>query len=183
MGINESPDIFQEKMSIPIDGLQFVCTYLDDLLVISNSTFEDHLHQLSKVLQRLQRARLKINAERSSFLSPEIEYLGYLLIKEGIKPVQKKIQAVLDLQAPTTLKELRRFLVMVRFYRDIWKCRSHILAPLIDLVGKVKRKIGWKDIHQQAFDDIKKVMAKETSLNNLKFDRTFEIYTDVITFL
>ena len=178
MGINVSPDIFQEKMSILMDGLEFVRTYLDDLLVISNSTFEDHLRQLSTVLQRLRRAGLKINAEKSSFFSPEIEYLGYLLTKEGIKPVQKKIQAVLDLQASTTLKELRRFLGMVQFYRDMWKRRSHILAPLTDLVGKGKKKIEWNNTHQQAFDDIKKVMAKETILNYPKFDKTFEIHTD-----
>ena len=73
MGVNVSPDIFQEKMSILMDGLEFVRTYLDDLLVISNSTFEDHLRQLSTVLQRLHRAGLKINAEKSSFFSPEIE--------------------------------------------------------------------------------------------------------------
>ena len=66
-------------------------------LVISNSTFDDHLCQLGTVLQRLCRAGLKINAEKSSFFSPEIEYLGFLLIKERIKLVQKKIQAVLDL--------------------------------------------------------------------------------------
>ena len=83
LGVNVSPDIFQEKMSILMDGLEFVRTYLDDLLIISNSTFEDHLRQLSTVLQRLRRAGLKINAEKSSFFSPEIEYLGYLLTKEG----------------------------------------------------------------------------------------------------
>ena len=65
MGVNVSPDIFQEKMSILMDGLESVRTYLDDLLIISNSTFEDHLHQLSTVLQRLRRAGLKINAEKS----------------------------------------------------------------------------------------------------------------------
>ena len=63
MGVNVSPDIFQEKMSILMDGLEFVRTYLDDLLIISNSTFEDHLRQLSTVLQRLRRAGLKINAQ------------------------------------------------------------------------------------------------------------------------
>ena len=178
MGVNVSPDIFQEKMSILMDGLEFVRTYLDDLLVISNSTFEDHLHQLSTVLRRLRRAGLRINAEKSSFFSPEIEYLGYLLTKEGIKPVHKKIQAVLDLQAPTTLKQLRSFLGMVQFYRDMWKRRSHILAPLTDLVGKGKKKIEWNAIHQQAFEDIKKVMAKETILNYPKFGQPFEIHTD-----
>ena len=97
MGINVSPDIFKEKMSILMNRLEFVRTYLDDLLVISNSAFKDHLRQLSTVLQRLRRTMLKINTEKSSFFSPEIEYLEYLLTKKGIKPGQKRIQAVLDL--------------------------------------------------------------------------------------
>ena len=44
-----------------------------------------------------------------TLFAPEIECLAYLLAKEGIKPVQKKIHAVLDLQPPTTLKELHNF--------------------------------------------------------------------------
>ena len=112
--------------------------------------FEEHLHQLGKVLQRLRRAGLKINAEKSSFFAPEIEYLGYSLTKDGIKPVQTKIQAVLDLQSPTTLKELCMFLGMVQFYRNMWKQHSHILAPLTDLVGLGKNKIKWEPNHQRS---------------------------------
>ena len=86
-----------------------------------------------------------------------------MLTKDGIKPVQKKVQAVLDLQPPTTLKQLRSFLGMVQFYRDMWKRRSHILAPLTDLVGVGKKKLKWTEVHQKAFEDIKKVMARKPS--------------------
>ena len=85
-------------------GLELIPSYLDDLLTISNSIFEDHLHQLQVVLQRLRRAGLKGNAEKLSFFAPEIEYLGYMLTKDGIRSVQMKVQAVLDLQPSTTLK-------------------------------------------------------------------------------
>ena len=72
--------------------------------------------------KQTQKSRtIRVNAEKSSFFAPEIEYLGYMLTKDGIKPVQKKVQAVLDLQPPTTLKQLRSFLGMVQFYRDMWK--------------------------------------------------------------
>ena len=104
MGLNVSTDIFQEKMSNLMAGLEFVSTYIDDLLIISKEIFEGHLCQLQVVLYRLRRVRLKVNVEKSSFFSPEIEFLGYMLTKDGIKPVQKKVQAVLDLQPPTTLK-------------------------------------------------------------------------------
>ena len=46
MGIAGSPDIFQEKISTLMAGLEFVRTYLDDVLTITNSTFSDHLIQL-----------------------------------------------------------------------------------------------------------------------------------------
>ena len=91
MGVNVSPDVFQEKMS--------------------------------KLME---------------------EYLGHLLTKEGIKPVLNKIQAVLDLQPPSKLKQLRSLLGIIQFYRDMWQRRSYILAPLTDLVGKGKKKINWR---------------------------------------
>ena len=86
------------------------------------------------MLWRLIRVGLKVNAEKSSFFASEIECLGYMLTKDGIKPVQKKVQAVLDLHSSTNLKQLRSFLGMVQVYRETWKMRSNILNLLINLV-------------------------------------------------
>ena len=67
MGLSNSPDIFQDKMSTLMAGLEFVRTYIDDLLVISKSTFEDHLRKLEIVFQRIKEAGLTINANKSFF--------------------------------------------------------------------------------------------------------------------
>jgi hypothetical protein len=66
MGVANSPDIFQEKMSDLMTGLQFVRTYLDDVLVLTKTTWEDYLHKLDLVLDRIAKAGLKINAQKSS---------------------------------------------------------------------------------------------------------------------
>ena len=79
---------------------------------------------------------LKVNAAKSCFCTHEIEYLGYILTREGIEPQQKKVQAILMLNPPTNVKELRHFLGMVQYYRDMWAKRSGMLAPLSDLVGE-----------------------------------------------
>jgi hypothetical protein len=55
---------------------------------------------------------------------------------QGIKPLPKKVQAILALNPPKNVKELRRFLGMVQYYRDMWARRSEMLAPLTDLVGE-----------------------------------------------
>ena len=89
MGLCNSPDIFQEKMSSLMDGLEFVRAYIDDLLVISKSTWYDHLEKLVEVFKRLDQAGLKINAAKSFFGRSALEYLGYWITRKGVQPVQK----------------------------------------------------------------------------------------------
>ena len=86
MGINCAPDIFQEKMSCLMEGLEYARTYLDDLLCLSKGDFSSHLEHVEAILVRLRNANLKINASKSSFCKTEIDYLGYVVIHEVIKP-------------------------------------------------------------------------------------------------
>ena len=67
----------------------------------------------------------------------ETKYFSSSLTKEESRTIQTKIQAALDVHVPTTLKQFGRFLGIVLFYRDTWKCHSYTLAPLTDLVCKV----------------------------------------------
>jgi hypothetical protein len=90
---------------------------------------------METVFTRLREAGLKVNAAKSSICAHEIEYLGYILTRGGIKPQPKKVQAILALILPNNVKELRHFLGMVQYYWDMWVRRSEMLAPLTDLVG------------------------------------------------
>jgi hypothetical protein len=121
MGLSISPDVFQEKMSELMSGLDFAREYLDDLLILSTENgFHKHLEKLELVLTRLQEAGLKINAVKSFFAQTNLEYLGYNISREGLRPSQKKVEAILQIKAPTTRKQLRRFIGMVNYYRDMW---------------------------------------------------------------
>ncbi len=121
MGVAGSPDIFQAKMLELMMALEFVRAYIDNLLVITKASLEDHLDlaKLRLVLLKLREAGLKINADKSIFCTITTEYLGYTLTREGIKPQNNKVQAILALKTPTNFKELRRFLGMVQYYRDM----------------------------------------------------------------
>jgi hypothetical protein len=119
MGIGGSPDIFQGKMLEQMETLEFVRTYLDNLLCISNLSLKDHLEKLEEVLRRLCNAGLKVNAAKSTFCALEIEYLRYVLTRDGIKPQSNKVQAILAIKLPTGVRQLRHFLCMVQYYRDL----------------------------------------------------------------
>jgi hypothetical protein len=73
--------------------------YLDDLLCISKLSFEDHLlEKLEEVLRQLRGAGLKVNDAKLTFCALEIEYLGYVLTRDGIKPQSNKVQAILAIK-------------------------------------------------------------------------------------
>jgi len=68
-----SADILQAKMMKLMEALEYVRAYIDDLLVITRGTLEDHLEKLREVLRRLRGAGLKVNAAKSFFCTHEIE--------------------------------------------------------------------------------------------------------------
>ena len=72
MGLSNSPDIFQEKMSTLMQDLEFVRAYIDDLLILTKGSWTDHVAKVDEVLTRLRKAGLK-----SFFGKAELEYLGY----------------------------------------------------------------------------------------------------------
>ena len=74
-----------------MEELEDVRTYIDDLLVITNWSFDDHLVKLDMVLDTLQEATLRCNAPTCSFGLHNIEYLGYTINRDGIKPPPDKV--------------------------------------------------------------------------------------------
>jgi hypothetical protein len=92
--------------------LEYVCAYIDGLLIITRGLLDYHLPKIETVHTRLLDPGHKVNAAKSSFCNHELKYLCYILTREGIKPQPKKVQAILALNPPNNVKELRRFLGM-----------------------------------------------------------------------
>ncbi len=141
MGFGGSADIFQAQMIDLMAFLEYVQADIDDLLTITRGTLDDHFLKIETVLTRLCNNGLKVNAAKSSVCTHEIEYFGYILTREGIKPQPKKVQAILALNPPNNVKEIRHHFGMVQYNRDMWAKCSQMLAPFTVLVGECgKRK-------------------------------------------
>ena len=76
-----------------MEGLEFVRIYLDNLLCLSNGHFNEHLEDIEKVSVRFQKSNLKVSASKSSFGKNEIEYLGYVVTRNGIKLQQQRLRS------------------------------------------------------------------------------------------
>ena len=126
---------------------------------------------------RIQKAGLKVNASKSCFGAHKFDYLGYHVTCDGVMPIPKKVEAIQSLAVPKTRKQLRQFIGMINFYRDMWQRRSDFLAPLTALTSK-NIKYNWKDEHQKCFDSIKHVIGRELLLAYPHFNAPFEIHND-----
>ena len=73
-----------------MEDLEFAQTYLDNLLFLSKGCFYKHLKDTEKILKSLKAANMRIHAGKSSDGETEIDYLGYVVTREGIKPQQKR---------------------------------------------------------------------------------------------
>ena len=76
IGIKIALMFFQNVMSKLTQDMEYVKTYLDDLLILTNKTFKDHLRKLELVLARLSTAGMRVNASKSKFISEQIQYYG-----------------------------------------------------------------------------------------------------------
>jgi hypothetical protein len=94
---------------------------MDALLIITREILDEHLQKMEAVLTRLHDTGLKVNAAKSLFCVHEIEYLSYILTRDGIRPQPKKVQVILALNPPNNVKEFRHFLGMVQYYQDMWE--------------------------------------------------------------
>ena len=177
MGLCNSPDIFQEKMGTLMQDLEYVRAYIDDLLILTSGSLADHLEKLDEVFRRIREAGLKVNANKSFFARGELEYLGYWITREGIQPVTKKINAIKNIAPPENKKDLRKFIGLVNYYRDMWVRRSHVLTPLTILTSK-KTKWKWGAEEQKAFQLMKKIISKNALLAYPDFNEEFVIHTD-----
>ena len=179
MGIATSPDIFQKAMNDVFGDLDYVIVYLDDILILSNEddTFDDHLAKLNEVFKRSHHMGMKINLLKTEFLKDELDYLGYTLSQSGIKPQAKKVEAIGRILPPKNRKQLKHFLGMINYYRNMWPKRSHVLAPLSALASP-KAKWEWTQKEQLAFEEAKQMIQREAMLAYPDFSKKFHIYAD-----
>ena len=178
-GFTNAPATFQRLMNRLFTGEEWksVFVYLDDILVVS-PTFEEHLRDVSRVLDRLGEAGLRLKLAKCCFARSEVKYLGFTISTAGVQPNSNKIKAILEFPQPTDCKSVRRFIGMVNFYRRHIKDLAAVARPLTALTRKDKETgsgvpFCWTADCEKAFSIMKERLATAPVLRPADLDRHF----------
>ena len=157
-GLTGAPSAFQRLMDKVFQGLPFVTTYLDDVLVHS-STVKDHEDHLRQAFQRLANAGLTLRGTTCHIGMEQVSYLGHVFSVRGMEPDPKKVAAVHDWQTSTDASGLRGFLGLASYYRRYINGFADVTAPLHHLLSKGVT-FTWDTACQEAFDRLKTALIQ-----------------------
>ena len=149
--------------------------YLDDIIIYSR-TVEEHLERLQQVLERLEKAGLKLKPVKC-FLLQSVHYLGHILSEKGVQTDPKKTSCVQEWPIPTRIEELRPFLGLATYYRKFVKNFAKIAAPLHRLTEKQK-PWAWTEECNRAFSTMKHSLTSAPTLAFPDFNHPFTLDVD-----
>ncbi|GBM45502.1 Retrovirus-related Pol polyprotein from transposon 297 [Araneus ventricosus] len=177
-GLCKAPATFERLMETVLHGLssEAYLVYLDDIIIVGR-TFEEHLNNLRKVFQRLQKANLKLNPKKCRFFQREVAYLGHVISAEGVKTDSEKIKAVVDCPRPDEVHDLRSFLGLCTYYHRFVKNFSTIARPLHKLT-EAKSNFNWTDECEKFFNSLKQALTSSPILTYPRTDKDFILDTD-----
>ena len=135
-GLCNMPVTFQHLMQNMLGelNLAYCIIYLDDVIVYSR-TEEEHLERLQIVLEHFREFNLKLKPSKCSFFQSKIVYLTHHVLKEGIRPSDENIRAILEFPMPETYTEIRVFCGLSDHYRHFIRNFACIAHMLYDLLG------------------------------------------------
>ena len=128
-GLAQAPAYFQLLMNQVLEGLNFMMTYLDDIIIFRYSE-EEHLLHLEKVFCQLRKDRLKMKLSKCDFFKSQIHYLGHLISENGISPLLDKLDSIKNMPVLKCVKEIKQFLGLTGYYRKFVPRFADISRPL-----------------------------------------------------
>jgi RNase H-like domain found in reverse transcriptase/Reverse transcriptase (RNA-dependent DNA polymerase)/Integrase zinc binding domain/Retroviral aspartyl protease len=178
-GLAKTPFEFQRHIDRILEEDYWECAaaYLDDIIIWSKGTLQQHSEKVDKVLNKLKAAGLTVNPEKVKFACKEIKLLGFIVSGNELRQDPEKVAAIKNFPTPTNKKQLQQYLGMANFLRHFLPQLSMAAKPLNRLTGDVDW--CWGEAEQKAFDTIKNdICSEKCTLALPDLNRPFTIITD-----
>ena len=146
------PKEFQKAMDNTIQGIQGVFCFLDDILIVSKGLAMEDNETVDKVMSRLDKEGFALKLSKHDFSKTKIIWLGFEIDETGVRPKHSKLEAVMALQPPKALKQLRSFMgILNHLSRFIPNVQKHTKPLRPSLKADNKEKLIWSEEANNAF--------------------------------
>jgi len=178
MHLTNSPSIFQRAMQDVLRKYmnKFCMVYIDDIIIYSH-TLEGHIEHVKLILTALRERNFYAKLSKCKFLVEEIEFLGHVITKDGVKTDPRKTEALKALPIPTSAQEVRRFLGMSGYYRKFVPNYAEKTNHLRMLIRK-NAVFNWTDECNKEFNNIKELLGNAPIMAFPDFSKGFILTTD-----
>lgn len=180
-GLRNAGSTFQRFMDQIFINCDFVFIYLDDILIFSDNE-TDHMKHLNTVFNLLNKNNLKISLNKCIFIKDSLDFLGFNVSKDGIKPTNEKLIEIQNFPVPNSTQSLRRFLGMSGFYRKLVSNFADIAFPLTELIRLNQDNTNNLTLNESeisSFTNIKSALANINVLSFPNFEcNNFQLVTD-----
>ena len=171
------PTEFQKVMDLLLAKFREVFVFIDDILIVTKGTKNEHLDKVREILKTLDNAELQLKAGKCKIAQSEIEWLGFKMTKDGISPVNTKVQAITEKLRPENLKELRSFLGAVNQFNKFIPDLASICFPFRSILKK-DATWKWTPEHETAFIRVNNEVKKAAELTHFKRNKPLRIICD-----
>lgn len=182
-GLRNAGASWQRFITSILGDLPFVFIYIDDILIYSSGSDDEHLSYIEMVFSRLSEHNLTVNLEKSVFLTDNLEFLGHEITPAGFRPTEQRIEFIKNITPPKTIAALRRVLGIFNFYRRFTPKMSEYLAPLNEILKghpnkKDRTPVTWSSGLLQSFHDARDALINFTLLKYPRSDANMYLTTD-----
>ena len=181
-GLTNAPATFMTLMNDVLRPLLDKCVivYIDDILVYSKD-HDEHEKHLRQVFDLLRKHKLYGKLSKCEFFAPSVEFLGHVILSDGVATDPAKTLAIRDWPTPATAKDLMSFLGLCNYYRRFVQGYAAITVPLTDLLRQ-DRSFDWTEKAEQAFQKLKDSMSQTPVLCIADTNKPFVVTTDASDF-
>ena len=165
-------DLFSEEMATGD-----VVIYMDDILIATAGSIDQHRHKVAHILSKLQSNDLFLKPEKCTFHRKEVEYLGVIVGNNEVKMDPIKVAGIAQWPTPASPTQLRSFLGFGNYYKDFIANYSLITRPLHDMTKRARRW-KWEPAQEAAFQTLKQLFTSYPVLRNADHSKRFIVDTD-----